>query len=106
MPHISRILVTSPRSRRTSRSVQLVREVVDAEVEAKVDAVADVNVDARGGAMIIRMGIEMIMGMVFKRGAMIGYAIAVVKSVDGILPTLLDFMLLGSVILALLSCQM
>ena len=44
MPHISCILVTSPRSRRTSRSVQLVREVVDAEVEAKVDAVADVNV--------------------------------------------------------------
>ena len=54
--------------------------------------------------MIIRMGIEMIMGMVFKIGAMIGYSIAVIKSVDGILPTLLDFMLLVSVILALLSC--
>ena len=44
--------------------------------------------------------------MVFKRGEMIGCSIASVKIVDGILPTLLDFMLLGSVILVLLTCQM
>ena len=37
---------------------------------------------------------------------MIGCAIAAVKSVDGIPPTLLYFMLLGSVILILLTCQM
>ena len=37
---------------------------------------------------------------------MLGCAIAVVNSVDIILPTLLDFMLLGSVILVLLTCQM
>ena len=44
--------------------------------------------------------------MVFKRGAMLGYAIAVVKSVDGIIPTLMDFMLIGNVILALLPCHL
>ena len=37
---------------------------------------------------------------------MIGCAISVIKSVDVIIPTLLDFMLLGSVILELLPCQM
>ena len=45
----------------------------------------------------------MIMEMVFNRGEMLGYTIAIVKSVDGILPTLLDLMLLGSVILFLLT---
>ena len=35
-----------------------------------------------------------------------GCVIAVLKSVDEILPTLMYFMLLGSVIMALLSCQM
>ena len=39
------------------------------------------------------------MDMVFKIGAMLGCAIAVVKSVDIVPPTTLDFMLLGSVIL-------
>ena len=48
----------------------------------------------------------MIMEMVFKRGAIIGCAIAVIKSVNGILRTLLDFMLLGSVVLALFISQM
>ena len=33
----------------------------------------------------------MIMGMVFKIGAMIGCTISIVKSVDGIIPTPLDF---------------
>ena len=45
------------------------------------------------------------MEMVFKRGEMIVYDIAVIKSVDGILPTPLDFMQLGSVIMALLPCH-
>ena len=44
--------------------------------------------------------------MVFKRGAMIGCDIAVINSVDEILPTPLDFMLLGSVILSILPCRM
>ena len=48
------------------------------------------------------MGIEMIMEMVFKRGAIIGCDIAVVRSVDVMKPILLDFIPLGSVILALL----
>ena len=39
--------------------------------------------------------------MVFKRGAMLGYDISVVRSVDGMTPVLLDLMPLGSVILAL-----
>ena len=46
----------------------------------------------------------MIMEMVFKRGAMLGCDIFVVKSVDGIPPIIMDFMLLGSVILELLPC--
>ena len=49
---------------------------------------------------------EIIMGTVFKRGAMLGCAIAVVNILDGIIPTPLDFMLLGSVILKLLPCHM
>ena len=56
--------------------------------------------------MIIRMGIERIMEMVFERGAMLGCAIAIVNSVDGITPISLDFMLLGSVILEISPCQM
>ena len=78
---------------------------MDAGVDAEVDAVADAKVDARSGATIISMGIEMIMVMVFKRGAILGCSIFVDKSVDGILPTIMDFMLLGIVILSLLSCH-
>ena len=37
---------------------------------------------------------------------MIGCAIAVINSLDGIIPTLLDFMLVGSVILSLFPCQL
>ena len=69
-----------------------------------MDAVADAKVTARSGAtiiIIIMMGIEKMMGMVFKRREMLGCDIAVIKSVYGILPILLYFMLLGSVILAL-----
>ena len=43
----------------------------------------------------------MIMVTVFKIGAMIGTDIDVVNIVDGIIPTLLDFPLLGCAILAL-----
>ena len=41
------------------------------------------------------------MERMFKIGSMIGCDIAVVKIVDVILPTLVDFMLLGSVILVI-----
>ena len=44
----------------------------------------------------------MIMEIVFKIGAMIVCDISVVRSVDGITPILLDFMPLGTVILAIL----
>ena len=71
-----------------------------------VDAVADAKVTARSGATIRRMGIEMIMETVFKIRAMLGYAITVVRIVDVMTPILLDFMLLGSVILSLLPCLM
>ena len=37
---------------------------------------------------------------------MLGCAIDVIRSVDGMKPILMDFMLLGSVILVLLTCQM
>ena len=73
-----------------------------------MDALVDVKVTAISGARatIIRMGIEMIMEMVFKRGAMIRCDISVVKSVDEILPRPMDFMLLGSVILSLSPCHL
>ena len=71
-----------------------------------MDEVADTNVDATSGAMIIRTGIEIIMEMAFKRGAMLGCAISAVKSVDLILTTIMDFMMLGSVILALFPCHL
>ena len=80
--------------------------MVDAEVDVAVDAVADAKVTARSGETIRSMGIEMIMEMVFKIWAMIGCAIFVVKGVDGMPPILLDFMPLGSVILAPLPCLM
>ena len=98
---IACILVTRPISIIPSRSVQLVGAVVDAEVYAEVDVVADTKVTKRSGgrAIIIRMGIEIIMEIVFKIGETLGCAISVVKSVGGILTTPLDFMLLGSVIL-------
>ena len=52
------------------------------------------------------MGVEIVMEIVLKRGLMLGCDVAVVKSVNRTLPTLLDLMLLGSVILALFPCQM
>ena len=55
--------------------------------------------------MSIKMGIEMIMEMVFTRGDIIGCSIVVVDSVDIILPTPLDLMLLVSVILELFPCR-
>ena len=96
---ISCILVVRPR-----RSAQLVGVVVDAMVDAEVGAVVDAKVIAIIEETIIGMGIEMIMGMVFKKGEMLGCAIAIVRSVDGIPPIILDFTPLGSVILALLPC--
>ena len=71
-----------------------------------VDAVADTKVAAKNGAMIIKTRIEMIMKMLFKRVDILGCAIVVVKSVEGILPTLMNFMLLGSEILELLTCHL
>ena len=65
---------------------------MDAAVDAAVDEVADANVTTRSGATIRGMGIERIMEMLFKRGAMFGCAISVVNSVDGMPPILLDFM--------------
>ena len=71
-------------------------------VDATVDAVAYAKVTTRSGSTIRGMGIEMMMEMVFKRGAILGCAIAAIRSVDEIPPILLDFMPLGSVILELL----
>ena len=71
-----------------------------------VDTVAKYKVTKRSGATISGMGIEMIMEIVFKRGSIIGFAIAAVSSVDGMTAIILDFMPLGSVILALLPCLM
>ena len=99
--HIERILVTCSISRRPRRSVKL----VDAVVGAALHMAADAKITTRSGTTIttiIRMVIEMIMEMVFKGGAKLGYDIAVIKSVDGILPILLYLMLFRSVILALL----
>ena len=44
--------------------------------------------------------------MVLKRGAILGYDIAAVRTMDGMTPIILDFMLLGRMILALLTCLM
>ena len=44
--------------------------------------------------------------MVLKRGAIPGYDIAAVRSMDGMTPIILDFMQLVRVILALLPCLM
>ena len=73
-----------------------------------MDVVTDAKATARSGerAMLIWMGIEMITKMVFKRGEKLGCDIAVVKSVDRILPTPMDFMLIGSVILYLSPCHL
>ena len=100
---IFQTLVTRPISRSPRTIPQFVGEVVD----VALDAVADAKMTAISGsrAMIIRMGIEMITEMVLKIGEMLGCAITVVKSVDGIIPTRLDFILLGSVILTLFTCQ-
>ena len=98
--HISCILVTRPISIMPRRSMQLVGAVVDTVADAKVTEITGSR------SMIIRMGIEMIIEMVFKRGEMLGCDIAVVKSLDEILPTPLYFILLGSVILALSPFQL
>ena len=73
--------------------MQIAGAVVDVTVDTAVYAVVDAKATARNGAreMIIIMGIKIIMEMVFKRGEIMGCAISVVKSVDGILPTPLDF---------------
>ena len=75
-------------------------------VEVMVDSVADAKANSGSGATIIGMGIGMIMEMVFKIGAMLACDISVIRSVDGIPPMILDYMPLGSVILALLPCLM
>ena len=75
-------------------------------IYAAVYAVEDTKVTAIIEATIIGTGIEMIMEMVSKSGAIIGCDISIVNSVDGISPILLDFMPLGSVILVLLPCLM
>ena len=64
----------------------------------------DAKVTAESGATIRRVGIEIIMEMVLKIGAILGCAISVVSSVDGMTPILLDFMPLESLILSLLLC--
>ena len=97
---ISCILMTRPTLRKPGKIAQLVGVVLD----VAVDAVADSKVTARSGATIRRMGIEIIMVMVSKRGEMIGCAIAVVSSVDGITLILMDFIPLGSVVLAIFLC--
>ena len=97
--HIYRILMTRPKLRRPRSSVQLVGFVVDSMVNAAVDAAANAKVTSRSGAKIRGMGIETIMGILFKRGAILVCDIAVVKSVDRMLPMLLYFMPIGSIIL-------
>ena len=101
---ISRILVTRPKLRMPRRSAQFLGEVVDKMVGSAVDAVADAKVTTRSGATIKRMGIEMITKIVFKRGSILGCAITVVRSVDEMTPILLDFMLIGGVILEPFTC--
>ena len=46
----------------------------------------------------------MITKIVFKRGSILGCAITVVRSVDEMTPILLDFMLIGGVILEPFTC--
>ena len=92
--------------RRPTRSAHIVAVVVDAMVDAAVDTVADAKATAISGATIRMTGIKMIMKMVFKIGEMLGCAIAVARSVDVISPILLDFIPLGSVILAFLPYLM
>ena len=101
---IARILVMRPISRRPRMIAQLVGAVVDAAVDAVVDAKGTTRSIAR--SIIIRMEIDIIKEIVFKRGSIIECSISVVKSVDEILPTPLDFMLLGSVILAIFPCHL
>ena len=86
--------------------VQLEEAVLNLVANTALDKVSYAKVATRNGEMIIQMGIEMIMEMVFKRGAMIRCDISVVKSVDEILPIPMDFMLLGSVILSLSPCHL
>ena len=74
-------------------------------VEMVVDVVVDAKVVAIIGAIIIRIGTEMIIEMVLKRESMLGCAISIVESLDGIIPTILDLILLGSVILELMPFQ-
>ena len=101
---ISRILVTRPKLRRPISSAQLLGVTVDKMVDTLVDVVVDAKVTTRSGETIIWMKMEMIMILVFKREAMFGCAIYVVKNENGMKPILMDFMLLESVILSLLPC--
>ena len=60
---IARIFLMRPRSIMPRRNTQLVGAVVG----VVVDVVADAKVTAISGGIMIRMGIEIIMEMVFKR---------------------------------------
>ena len=99
---IARILMTRTKLKRPRRSAQLVELVVD----AAMSVVADAKVTTRSGATIKRMGIEMITKMLLKIGSMLGCAIAVVRSVDGMTLIFLDFMPLGGMILEPFPCLM
>ena len=103
MPQIYRSFMTRIRSRSPRGSAQIIGVVVD----VAVDAVVDAKVTTRSGSRtnIIKIGIEMNMEMVFKRGSVRVCTIAFVNGVDGILPTPLDFMLLKNVILGILACH-
>ena len=95
--HISCIFVTRSKSISPRRRAHIKGAVLDVALNTVVDVIVTTINVAR--AMIIRMRIEIMMKMVFKRCAMIGCAISVVDIVDVILPKPLDFMMSGSVIL-------
>ena len=100
--------MTRPISRRSRRSSQRVRVVVDVMMDVTVveavDVVEDAKVTTKSGETIRGIVIEIIMDMVFKIVAMLGCSIVVVRSVDGMTPILLYFMPFSSMILALFPC--
>ena len=100
--------MTRPISRRSRRSAQRVRVVVDVMMDVTVveavDVVEDAKVTTKSGETIRGIVIEIIMDMVFKIVAMLGCSIVVVRSVDGMTPILLYFMPFSSMILALFPC--
>ena len=97
-----------PISRRSRRSAQRVRVVVDVMMDVTVveavDVVEDAKVTTKSGETIRGIVIEIIMDMAFKIVAMLGCAIVVVRSVDVMTPILLYFMPFSSMILALFPC--